>query len=743
MVIQIPKELHKKGIRFVLLEKGGKKPFQKEWQNKEIGYDSGELIAHIGKNGNYGVMGGGSLKLIMIDFDDDKVQDLIVPKLPKTFTVKTGSGKLHKYFFSDRNESFKIFDEKMETLADVQGEGKQVVGAGSIHPNGNKYTVVDDSPIVFLPYAEIKALLMAYDKKPKEEKKEEKIKAEVHDDFLDYLQNKVSMKEVLSSFGVDISRNPTACLFHSSEGGHCMGFNNVVAHCFHCDRKWNIFSFVKEAKKCSYKEALDYLANISGLSNELEKSRRRYIDQLKENQKDEKRDLQNKFLELIHDKKISSATELITEYIKENYNLFTSKNDEKSEIWIYEEGIYVQKGKSAIKEIMREILEKWFNTYYYNQIISKIEPDTFTNIDDFLNSQSISEVPVKNGILNIFTRELRPFTPEKVFFNKLPVEYNPKAECPQVEKFLSEILTDEKDKNVFYEMGGFCLLKEYKFEKAFMLVGYGRNGKDKSLELIKRVIGIENCCSVPLASLNPDSFIMSHFFGKMANLSGDIGHSDLKDTSVFKSLTGRSLQTAPRKFLTPITFVNYAKFIFACNELPMVYDASRGFWDRWILLEYPYTFVTKEELNTAVENSKLKLRDEDIIEKISTPSELSGLLNKFLDGLDRLLQNKTFSQTRGSEEIKNLWIQKANSFMAFCNDKIECDYTKTISKKSLRREYTKYCQKHKLSGKSDIVIKRTLEELFGVSEKNERAEFSEIWEMCWEGITWKPAPNKV
>ena len=93
--MEIPKQLQKEGINFVLLEKEGKKPFQRDWQKKTIEFDSQELISH---NGNYGVRGGGDLKLVIVDFDNEQVQEEVIKKLPKTFTVKTGSGLLHKYF---------------------------------------------------------------------------------------------------------------------------------------------------------------------------------------------------------------------------------------------------------------------------------------------------------------------------------------------------------------------------------------------------------------------------------------------------------------------------------------------------------------------------------------------------------------------------------------------------------------------------------------------------------------------
>lgn len=736
----IPKQLKEKGIKFVLLEKGGKKPFQKEWQNKIIEYDDVELLHHLENGGNYGVMGDGEKKLLIIDFDNLKVQEEVCKKLPKTFTVKTGSGKLHKYFTSDKTQSFKIFDEEMNTLADVQGEGKQVVAPESIHPNGNKYEVVDDSEINFIYYAEVQAILIPFDKKPKKEEKIfERPKGITEDNFLDSLKSYLSMKDVLDSFGVDTSKNPTACPFHTSKGGKCLGFNYVTAHCFHCDGRWNIFSFVKDMKKCDFKEALTYLSNLAGMQDELEKSKRRYLDNLKEKEYDERKIIKSEFLELISgkEKKWAEATELLTNYIKNKINIYTTKDDVKSEIWIYKEGIYVPQGKSEIKIILRELLGQWYSQYIFGLVLNKIEVDTFIDIDLFFKNNYVEEIPVLNGILNIFTRELKPFSSEKIFFNKLPVEYDSLRDCPQIEKFLEDVLASEEDKLVFYELGGFCLLNEYKYEKSAMFIGGGRNGKDKSLELIKRVLGIENCCSIPLSCLEPNSFVISELFNRRANLAGDIGNQDLKDLSMFKALTGRSLISAKRKFLRDIVFVNSAKFIFACNELPMVYDLSRGFWDRWVLLEFPYTFITKEEFDRQEDKSKFKIRDDSIIERITTKEELSGLLNKFLDGLDRLGINKKFSSTKGSEEIKNTWIKKSNSFIAFCMDFLEEDYENKITKKEIRKRYSDFCKLHKVPTKSDVVLKRVLQDMFGANEFQEYNPENRTDSRVWDGIKWK------
>lgn len=456
-----------------------------------------------------------------------------------------------------------------------------------------------------------------------------------------------------------------------------------------------------------------------------------------ENLSSDDEDIKWEFVSLISgkQKEWGKASELLRNYILSKLTLYTTKNDKNSEIWVYKNGIYEPNGKSEIKILLRNLLGSFYTQFAFIKTLEKVEPDTFIEQETFFENNYINEVPLENGILNVLTRELKPFNPEKIFFNKLPISYDPKQKCPKIDQFLSDILSCEEDRKVFYELGGFCLLKEYVFEKAFIFVGDGRNGKDKSLELLKRSLGIENCCNVPLSSLIPDSFVISEFFGKMANISGDIGNDDLKDTSMFKALTGRSLVSGQRKFLNAITFVNHAKFIFACNDLPFAYDNSRGFWDRWVLLEFPYTFVTKEEIEQNQDKKNLKLRDENIIEKITTKEELSGLLNEFLNGLKRLMKNKSFSLTKGTEEIKNYWIRKSNSVMAFCMDNIKEDYEGIILKKQFRKRYVEYCKKHKITVKTDYVIKRTLAEMFGAGEGTKYLEQKN--EYIWEGIKWK------
>ncbi len=266
-------------------------------------------------------------------------------------------------------------------------------------------------------------------------------------------------------------------------------------------------------------------------------------------------------------------------FLEKNY-IYSTRDDDKSEMWIYEDGIYVPQGKSYIKEFCGELLGKVYTTTLANEVIEKIRWRTYIEQDEFFKTQFIYEIPILDGILNIKTRTIEPYTPKKIFFNKLPLNYKPEQKCEKIEKFFEDILPDKEDIKVIFEIFGFLLLKDYTIEKAVMLNGVGRNGKTKTLKLMENFIGTANVCNVPIGSMHKDNFDLEDLFGKLLNSAGDVGKTSLKDTGCFKELTGRDGVNLKRKFKRTLRFVNYAKHIFACNDLPIVYDNTEDFWSK-------------------------------------------------------------------------------------------------------------------------------------------------------------------
>lgn len=744
----ISPQLWNEEFRFLKLREKGKEPTYDmlKWQENNFKFNDTELLNHLNKGGNYGIIGGYG-NLILIDADSDEVNN-IAKELPETFTVKTGSPihyKTHYYYLVESPmKAIRLSKEHVGDLGDIRGVGQYVVAPTSIHPSGNAYKVIKDIPIAKISKEKIKeAFKNIFETDRDDEQKEFEINTKLRNsnyikkcNVPDYLMNNKIKGNTSKNWDlfpaiVDIMYN------RQSNQQAYLNICNKQGHQTGAIKGWVQLAHQGKLAKGSCKKMREYLKKFHGeIENDICKNcplykQEKIIYEIKKNINYSK--LQKKVLTQIALKNRDSATELIVKEIKNNNYIYSTRDDIKSEMWIYKQGIYIPQGKSFVAEFVRKILGEAFTTQIVNNVIAKIEADTFIDHDEFFNNNYIFEIPLLNGILNIKTREITEYNPKKIFFNKIPIEYNPSLECPNILEHFKTILKDKSEIPVLLEIFGYLLLKEYKIEKAIMFVGNGRNGKSKTIELMKRFIGFENCSSLPLRSLHDESFSLSELFGKMANLAADLSKTDLKETGMIKALIGRDTIQAKRKFLRDLNFVNYAKMIFAANELPKIYDTTDGFWTKWVLIEFPYKFVTKEMLKRMNEEEKknCKIMNPDIIEKLTTPEELSGLLNLALDSLDRLLEQKDFSYTKSVNEVKDLWIRQSDSFTAFCYDHVKEEYDSSIFKKIIRREFHKYCKKHKIPGVSDKAIKITLENLFGAHDTQSSSDYRE---RVWEGI---------
>ena len=434
------------------------------------------------------------------------------------------------------------------------------------------------------------------------------------------------------------------------------------------------------------------------------------------------------------------ATEEIVKIIEDNYVIKTTMRDDKPEMWYYDDGIYVPDGESLVRSVCREILGEATSPHIVGEVILKIKSDTYVKEENFFNEQNKNPylLPVMNGLLDLKSRELRSFTPEIAYFSKIRAYYRPGADCPSIKHFLHEVTGSDEDFKALQELLGFILLRDYKYEKAFMLYGsHGRNGKSKLLELITRFVGAKNVSGVTLQDIEKDDFAISSLHNKLVNIAGDISNEAIRNTGRFKSLTGRDTLSANRKFKNRIDFINYAKIIFATNELPPVFTLSDAFWLRWALIDFPYRFLPEREIAALSEEEKVMARpqDQSIIDKISTQEELDGLLNFALDGLDRLERQKDFTSTLTAREVRKEWQRKSNSVAAFIEDEVAEAFDSYITKRDFLKSYKDYCEKHRVRIMSDKAIKETLKSMMGVSESMSTLEGLRV--RVWNGIRWR------
>lgn len=673
-----------------------KVPIEEKWQlTNNYSFDKFK------PGSTYGVATGFS-KLVVVDCDKQYIQDklLEIEEFRNTFTVRTATKKLYHFYFKvdiENPKSFFIDNNHSERVIDVQAKGKMVIGPNSTLKSGESYTIVNDCEILEIPYQFLKTILTNIDSELLIGEKADKKPDQVYFDFDDIavqIKEKISVKQVLEHLKVPTLTNPTMCpLGHSSEGGKCFSYSQHVWYCFHCHQSGNIFHLYQKSNKITFAEAKYQLAILAGLS---EDNRVKILG----------------FYSRPKDRHI--ASEMMAKEFITFHNVYTVREDKKEvEVYIYKDGIYVPEGKTFIREYVRSVLGNLYNEAFTNQVISKIIVDTFIEAERFFIDEPPNLLPVQNGILDLDTDTLRDYTPKLKFFTKLPVIYDPMIEAEKTVQFIKDIIKDESDLLTIQEIAGYLLYRENKFEKAFMFLGTGRNGKSKKIELLEKLIGKYNTTNISLKTLETDQFALCNFQNKYANFSPDLSKAVLQETGNFKSLVGRDMITANRKFKSRVSYKNYAKLIFAANDLPITMDYSDGFWDRWIIIDFPYKFVPNPELPFE------KKQDTNIIEKITTSKEMTGFLNWSIEGLKRLLSQKHFSKNLSTEETKRKWLTMSSSFNKFWLEEVEVtgDFTDTVSLNDLYQCYENYCDFNNIDKESTKARRFLMERKFHCSVK--------------------------
>lgn len=143
--------------KYCLLKPQNKVPIEKAWQDKGYEWGDDRLQDHIAQGGNYGVIAGTD-NIRFLDCDTPEFADEMLAKMPRTFSVRTGSGGLHLYFKSEYDTNHVFADGRGEWRA----QNAQVVGPNCIHPNGNRYEVLHDDPIARITEAQLKEVVGKY-----------------------------------------------------------------------------------------------------------------------------------------------------------------------------------------------------------------------------------------------------------------------------------------------------------------------------------------------------------------------------------------------------------------------------------------------------------------------------------------------------------------------------------------------------------------------------------------------------
>ena len=400
------------------------------------------------------------------------------------------------------------------------------------------------------------------------------------------------------------------------------------------------------------------------------------------------------------------------------FNHLSNRNDfatfrDTGEITVYDEqeGIYKSHGKTRVQEMIAKGLQEQYKTYRESELVNRIKRVSYCYRDEFGADRPNAQICVGNRILDLTEigrgtegAEVNSHhhSPEYKFLKRIPVNYNSEADCPEFDSFLDELLSDEIDKQIIYEMFGSCLWPGCPYKKAFFLHGEGNNGKTTLLKVLSKMLGSENVSGCSLHQLTDNRFALSDLYGKYANIAGELRNQKLDKTDLFKRLTGGDEVRGEEKGKEAFDFHNKATLIFGLNEIPRITDTTDGMLSRLRFVEFPNQFTGADAVPT-----------HRLMERIASEKELEGILNKSISALADVFQRDGFVEEETPQQTREFLKAQDDPMWAFKYDYIEDASGEREPKEDVHSRFNEWAQEQGEQPLEDNVLGDRLRNVLG------------------------------
>jgi putative DNA primase/helicase len=294
--------------------------------------------------------------------------------------------------------------------------------------------------------------------------------------------------------------------------------------------------------------------------------------------------------------------------------------------------------------------------------------------------QDIVLINLENGTYEISATgsRLRPFDKNDFLTFQLPFKYDPEAKAETFIKYLDKVLPDKNCQSILAEYLGhlFISVKRLNLEKVLILYGDGANGKSVFYNIVRALLGKEYVSSFSLESLSSE-YYRAMLGGKLVNYASEM--SLHLNAEIFKKLSSVEPLEARHPYGQPFVMEDYARLIFNTNSLPREVEPTNAFFRRFLIVPFNVTIPESE-------------MDRQLATKIIA-TELSGIFNWVLDGLNRLLEQNCFTRSELAEQQTIQFREESDNVNMFIDEyNYEKSFDRHISVKYLSDEYAGFCR---------------------------------------------------
>lgn len=347
------------------------------------------------------------------------------------------------------------------------------------------------------------------------------------------------------------------------------------------------------------------------------------------------------------------ASAIAADLIDDEYYIKPIRDTGVVYFYDFSKGYYVRKGDRYLEQIIQDKLQDKWNINRARNVRKNVIARNWVSQNQF--SPPPGKVCVRNGVLDLRTRTLESHSPDYYFTARLDVEYDSEAETELWDEFITDVVAQPGDVKKIEEFIGYTLqVGHHKRHKNLFIVGPTQSGKSTLADVVKGLFGdpptVVNLTPQQIADTRFDAAALKD---AMLNTVNDINATKIENSGALKRVFAGEPLKLENKHKDASFGAPKAKHLFTANWLPPIVGQDEAIWRRLLIVEFPDT----------VPNHK---RDEDLPDKLR--DELPGILNRALDGLERLEDNNSFTNDRSRDDTRRLWDSWRDAHKRFLYD---------------------------------------------------------------------------
>ena len=257
--------------------------------------------------------------------------------------------------------------------------------------------------------------------------------------------------------------------------------------------------------------------------------------------------------------------------------------------------------------------------------------------------------------------ELKPHSPDDLLTTQIATPYEPDATCPCFDTMLEQVFAHIKDDfqrseliRHFWELIGYVIQPRKDIPLILFWFGAGLNGKSTMSNFLSALVG--PMCSQPVEmhklGSGRNNHALENLEGKLILIDDDMrSDARLSDGLLKKFSESKLVEINPKYQKSYSAKVNVTPIILI-NGYPIIRDLSKGLQRRIDVLPF------ESDLTPHKDSSRPRFARE---------REMSGILNRALEGLRRLRARGDFARPQCSIDASDKFFKQSNNVANFVN----------------------------------------------------------------------------